>query len=105
MPQEKLSIKSFKDIFLEKMKSGSWFLILNSNISKNLENYTNNDEINFNSINFNKFEEINVNYFKVISLEKNKIIGITDSTLEVYDIKEKTVITSVKLNTDRKSII
>ena len=96
-----LSIKSFTNYFLDKIKSGSFFLLSNSKFNKNLNDYTNEKIINLNTLELDEFEEIKIKYSKIILLEdKNKLVGVReeDNLLEVFNIKNKSVETSIKLD-------
>ena len=100
MPKEELSIKAYTDILTEQIKSGLLFLILESNFTKNLDDYANTNLINLSKINLNEFSKIKLDYSKIIPLDNIRIIGIKkeDFKLQVYNIKDKQLMTSIKLN-------
>lgn len=100
MPKEELSIKAYTDILTEQIKSGLLFLILESNFTKNLDDYANTNFINLSKINLNEFSKIKLDYSKIIPLDNIRIIGIKkeDFKLQVYNIKDKQLMTSIKLN-------
>ena len=102
MPENEISIQLYSNILFEKIKSGSYFLLLDSKYSKDLNDYTNKDIINYNSLNINTFEQIKISYSCICLFEKNKILGIIEKTnkLEVYNYKTKNVEMSIKLNMD-----
>jgi len=98
---EDISINSFTNYFLDKIKSGSLFLLLDSKYNKNLNDYTNEKLVKLNTIKFDEFKEIKVNYTKFILLEdKTKLIGIKEGSnlLEVFNIQNGCVETSIKLD-------
>ena len=100
------TIKSYSDILFEKINSGCYFLINYSNLSKNLIDYNKTENIiNLNLINFDNFKKLDIGYSNFTRLDKYKIIGITidendenyDCSLDVYNIKNENVETSIKL--------
>ena len=80
-----ISIKSFTNYFLDRIKSGSFFLLSDSKYNKNLNYYTNEKLIKINTLKLDEFKEIKVEYSKFIFLEdKTKFIGIKkDSNLTI----------------------
>ena len=68
-----ISIKSFTDYFLDRIKSGSSFLLSDSKYNKNLNDYTNEKLIKINSLELDEFKEINTDYSKIIFLEDKTI--------------------------------
>ena len=95
------SIKSFTNYFLDRIKSGSFFLLSDSKYNKNLNEYTNENLIKINSLELNEFKEIKIEYSKIILLEdKTKLVGIKegDNLLEIFNIQNQTVETSFKLD-------
>ena len=103
-----ISIKSYSDILSEKINSGSYFLINYSNLSKNLNDYNNIENIiNLNSVNLDEFDKLELPYSNIIRLDKYKIIGMkinkNDCSLDIYNIKNKSVETSIKLTSIDKN--
>jgi len=95
------SIKSFTNYFLDRIRSGSFFLLSDSKYNKNLNDYTNQKLIKIDTLKFDEFKEIKVEYSKFIFLEnKTKLIGIKKDSnlLEVFNIQNKSVETSIKLD-------
>ena len=97
--QGDLPIKIYSEELLEKIKTGFYFLIKNSYFSANIKDYTNQDIINFNLINIEKFKEIELKYTNLIFLNKNRLIGIDNNkgSLEIYNIQNKIVESSIRL--------
>ena len=93
-----ISINAFTNIILDKIKSGFYFLVLQSNLSENLKDYTNSNMNSFNSIIFDEFKEIETEYSTLIFLrEKNKIIGLKNKkTLDIYNIQNNTIESSIR---------
>ena len=99
--KEDLSIKSFTNYLIDRIKSGSFFLLSDSKYNKNLNDYTNDQIIKLNTLKFDEFKEIKVDYSKIILLEdKTRIVGVRegDNLLEVFNIQNKSVETSIKLD-------
>ena len=98
--QGDLPIKIYSEELLEKIKTGFYFLIKNSYFSANIKDYTNQDIINFNLINIEKFKEIELKYTNLIFLNKNRLIGIDNNkgSLEIYNIQNKIVESSIRLD-------
>ena len=67
-----LSIQLYTEELLAKIKMGSYFLIKDSNISRNLNDYTNKEIINYSLIDIEKFKEIKLNYSNFIFLDKKR---------------------------------
>ena len=97
---DEVSIKTYTDTILGKIKMGLYYLLKESQNSKNLDNYSNEDIINLNLVNLDKFNEIKIEYNNFIILNKNKILGINelDNSLEMFNLKNKKVESSMKLN-------
>ena len=98
---EDLSINSFTNYILDKIKSGSFFLLLDSKFNKNLNDYANEKWVNLSTLKLDEFKEIKVEYSKFILLEdKSKLIGIKkgSSFLEVFNIQNGSIETSIKLD-------
>jgi len=98
---EDISINSFTNYFLDRIKSGSFFLLSDSKYNKNLNDYNNEKLVKLNTIKFDEFKEIKVEYSKFILLEdKTKLIGIKEGSdlLEVFNIQNGCVETSIKLD-------
>ena len=96
-----LSIKTFTNYFLDRIKSGSFCLLSDSKYNKNLNDYTNQKLIKISTLKLDEFKEIKVEYSKIIVLEdKTKFIGIKEDSnlLEVFNIQNKFVETSIKLS-------
>ena len=96
-----LSIKSFENYIIDMIKSGSFFLLSDSKYNKNLNDYTNEKLKKINILNLDEFKEIKVEYSKIILLEdKTRFIGVRegDNLLEVFNIQNKSVETSIKLS-------
>ena len=102
MPENEMSIQLYSNILFEKIKTGSYFLLLNSKYSKDINDYTNKNIINYNSLSINNFEQIRTSYSSICFFEKNKILGLIEkkSKLEIYNYKTKIVEMSIKLNMD-----
>ena len=95
------TIKYFSELFFEKIKTGSYFIIKESNYTNNLNEYYNKDIINLYSINFEEFKRIKVKYDKVVCMDKNRYIGINSDKLDIFKINKKNKIeleTSIKLD-------
>jgi len=98
---DELSIKSFTNYLLDKVKSGLFFLLSDSKYNKNLNDYTNEKLVKINSLTIEEFKEIKIEYSKFILLEdKTKIVGIKDDSnlLEVYNIQNESVETTIKID-------
>ena len=96
-----LSIKSFTNCLLDRIKSGLFFLLSDSKYNKNLNDYTNEKLIKINPLKIEEFKEIKVEYSKFIFLEdKTKIVGIESdgNLLEVYNIQNQSVEAAIKLD-------
>lgn len=105
LPNEDISIKSFSNILLDKIKTGSYFFLSDSKFSKNLNNYTNDNIVHLNTIKLEDFKQIKTDYSQLILLEdNNRIFGMkTEKNLaEVYNIHNKIVETSMKLGLKQK---
>ena len=119
LPEEDLSIKSFTDIISEKICSGLYYILSNSNYSTNLSDYNkaNKLKINFDINIINDFIKKNIEYERIIPLNENKFVGIydkhflldeveenevntknkkTDKGIEIYNIKNQIVETRIK---------
>ena len=99
---EDLSINSFTNYIFNRIKSGSFFLLSDSKYNKNLNDYNNEKLIQLSALKLENFKEIKVEYSKFILLEDNtKLIGIKEGTnlLEVFNIQNKSVETSIKIDT------
>ena len=81
LPEEDLSIKSFTDIISEKICSGLYYILSNSNYSTNLSDYNkaNKLKINFDINIINDFIKKNIEYERIIHLNENKFVGIFDN--------------------------
>ena len=105
---QKLEIKNDKDLpislyteeLLAKIKMGSYFLIKDSNISKEIADYNNKDIINYNLIDIEKFQEKKLNISKLLFLDKNRIMCINEekSSLEIYNLLSNKIESSIRLN-------
>ena len=103
-PSQDISIKSFINIINAKMLSGSYFAIINSTFSENLNDYNNllQNQINYDLINLNSFNKKEVEYEKMLPFSENKIVGIKNikekekKEIEIYNIKNHN--TETKLN-------
>ena len=96
-----LSIKTFTNYLKDRIKSGSFFLLSDSIYNKNLYDYSNEKLIKISKLKFDEFKEIKIKYSKFILLEdKTKLVGIKkdDNLLEVYNIQNESVETSIKLD-------
>ena len=96
-----LSIKTFTNYLKDRIKSGSFFLLSDSIYNKNLYDYSNEKLIKISKLKFDEFNEIKIKYSKFILLEdKTKLVGIKkdDNLLEVYNIQNESVETSIKLD-------
>ena len=110
LPENDISINAFKNILNEKLISGFYFLISNSNFSNNLSNYNKSDfnQINYDLLNLNEFNKKEIEYEKMIPFIQNKIIGIKnikekDNTyLDIYNIKYKNIETKLNLKPPKK---
>ena len=72
-----LSIKSFTNCLLDRIKSGFFFILSDSKYNKNLNDYTNDKLVKINTLKIEEFKEIKIDYTKLIFLEdKTKIVGI-----------------------------
>ena len=100
--QGDLSIKIYSEELLEKIKTGFYFLVKNSYYSTNIKDYTNQDIINYNLIDIEKFKEIELKYTNLIFINKNRLIGIDNNqgSLEIYNIQNKIVESSIRLDLD-----
>jgi len=99
---EDISINSFTNYFLDRIKSGSLFLLSASQFNKNLNDYTNEKLVQLNTLKLNEFKKIKIKYSKIIIMEdKTKLIGFKNGTnvLEVFNIQNKSVETSIMLDT------
>ena len=97
-----LSIKSFTNSLLDRIKSGLFFLLSDSKYNQNLNDYTNEKLIKINTLKIEKFKEIKIEYSKFIILEdKTKIVGIKNNSnlLEIYNIQNESVEATIKLDT------
>jgi len=97
-----LSIKSFTNCLLDRIKSGLFFLLSDSKYNRNLYDYTNEKLIKINTLKIEEFKEIKVDYSKFIFLEdKTKIVGIENGSniLEIYNIQNESVETRIELDT------
>ena len=56
------TIKYFSELFFEKIKTGSYFIMKESNYTNNVNEYYNKDIINLYSINLEEFKKIKVEY-------------------------------------------
>ena len=121
-------ITSFINSLNTKLTSGFYFVILNSNFSKNLINYNKSEQnfINFNLIKLENFTKKEVEYNKMLSYTREKIIGIKDSdeqnssdessndensneknydkAIDVYNIKNQIIETSIYLKAPEEVI-
>jgi len=100
---EDLSINSFTNYILDRIKSGSFFLLLDSKFNKNLNDYNNEILVQLSTLKLDEFKEIKVEYSKLILLEdKSKLIGIKkgNNLLETFNIQNGSVETSIKLDTN-----
>ena len=70
-----LSIKSFTNCLLDRIKSGLFFLLSDSKYNRNLYDYTNEKLIKINPLKIEEFKEIKTEYSKFIFLEnKTKFV-------------------------------
>lgn len=100
---DELSIKSFTNCLLDRIKSGLFFLLSDSKYNKNLNDYTNEKLKNINLLKIKEFKEIKMDYSKFVFLEdKTKIVGIKSGSniLEVYNIQNESIETTIKLDTN-----
>ena len=103
-PEEDISIKSFTDNLNEKLKTGLYFIITNSNFSENLNEYNESKEyfINYNNINFKEFNKIYLEYLSIIPFTDNKFFGIKknngEESLDIYNINNKNIETTIYLS-------
>ena len=96
-----VSIKSFTNYFLDRIKSGLFFLLSDSKYNKNLNDFTNEKLIKISTLEFDKFKEIKVKYSKILLLEdKTRLVGIRkdENLLEIFNIQNETIETSIKLD-------
>ena len=111
--EENLSINDFINILAEKIFSGLHFIITDSTLSKNLNNY---DKINkfkndYDITNLESFMKKNIEYDKIIPLTDNKFIGLNEQKyyyndskqnknskegLEIYNINNQIIETEIK---------
>ena len=105
-----LSIKSFINILNSKIISGSYFALINSNYSENLNDYNKllQNQINYDLINLNQFNKKEVEYEKMIPFSDNKIVGIEDTNveentdIEIYNIKNLNIETTLNFHHPEK---
>ena len=105
-PEKDISIKSFIDILNEKINSGFYFFITNSNLSNYLDEYYKYKEniINYDNINFKEFNEIEVKYEKILPFTNNKFIGIKNNKinngegLDIYNINNNNIESTINLS-------
>ena len=109
LPNNDISISSFTNILNEKLISGYYFFITNSNFSDDITNYyEKTDKINYDLIDLNEFNKKEIEYEKMIPFIQNKIIGIKnikekDNTyLDIYNIKYKNIETKLNLKPPKK---
>ena len=93
IPEDDCSIESFMNILNEKIVSGYYFLIKNSNKSQNLDEYNKfpNKQINYDMIDLNEFNEVYADYKKMIPYTKKKCFGIRSKKIEIYNIRAQTI--------------
>ena len=112
IPENDISIKAFTTLLNEKLISGFYFAITNSNFSENLCDYNKLDQImiNYDAIDINKFNKKEVEYEKIFPFKENKIIGIknnrdnTNAKLDIFNIKNQSIETSLNLSSPEKII-
>ena len=109
LPNNDISITSFTNILNEKLISGYYFFITNSNFSDDITNYyEKTDKINYDLIDLNEFNKKEIEYEKMISFYNNKIIGIKysdnskDNKLDIYNIKNRNIESKLSLQSQEK---
>jgi len=108
LEENDISIKSFIKILNDKLISGFYFIIKNSDFSQNLRDYNKLDKkpINYDALNIDKFNRINVQYKEMISFTDNKIIGINDDNIniDIFNIKNQNIETTLNISPPEKII-
>ena len=113
-----ISIASFINSLNTKLTSGFYFVIINSNFSKNLIDFNKSEQnfINFDLIKLENFTKKEVEYNKMLSYTNEKIIGIknsdkqnsneknSDKKIDIYNIKNQCIETSINLKAPEKII-
>ena len=102
---KELSISEDLDSLIKIINLGNNFLLKPSHLSENLNKYNKFQEIiNIGAIDFEEFKELELDYIQTISYDKERILGIKNNenndVLEVYNIINKKVETSIKLNSE-----
>ena len=115
-----VSITSFINSLNAKLTSGFYFPITNSNFSENLIDSNKSEKIiNFDLIKLDNFTKKEVKYNKMLPFINDKIIGIenlnkentdernsnnenSDKTLDIYNIKNQSIETSINLEPPEK---
>ena len=99
LPENDISIKSFKEILNSKLCSGYFFILTNSYFSHDLNDYNKFEQktINFNMIDINQFNKKELLYDKMHYFGDDKIFGISyDLYTEVYNMKNNSIETLIK---------
>lgn len=113
LPESNISIESYTNILKDKIISGFYNIIKNSNFSYNLNEYNNKEkyQINYDLIKFNEFNKKEVEYDKILSFTENKFFGIEYYHIDndddnddkhkfktdIYNIKNQCIEASLKI--------
>ena len=101
-----IQLKSFINILNGKLISGFYFILTNSDFSKNLNEYNNLEQkiIKYDSLDIDKFTKKNVQYEKMMPFADNKIIGTYDNNkdIDVFNIKNQSIETTLNISPPEK---
>ena len=111
LPDNNISIKSYTNALKDKLISGFYNIIKNSNFSENLSDYNNseNRRINYDIIKLEKFNKREFEYDKIVPFAENKFFGIkscknddnnnkrNEFKVDIYNIKMQNIETTLKI--------